>query len=164
MTGMLAASSRMTALRLPSVTKHRSSEPGASILQVDSGHAEIKLVLAELERDALTWRGGARIGLPLEAERALVPRRRRLDVAAIEDDLVDAIDHVILRKIRPWQPSVGGARLLAGQSRACFTAKGSGGNIRMILSYPGLAHQVHLGRRVDWQPQAISAQIARSGT
>src|SRR5262249_28792149 len=37
------------------------------------GLAEIELVLAELERDALAQCGGARIGLPPEAERALVP-------------------------------------------------------------------------------------------
>jgi hypothetical protein len=155
----------MTGLRFPSITKHRSSEPGASTLQVPqkaiSGQAEIKLVLAELERDALTWRGGARIDLALEGERELVPRRCRLDVAAIEDDVVNAIDHLIVRKIPPWQPSAGGARLLAGQFRACCTAKGSGGIIRTI-PYRWLEHQVDLGRRVDWQLQAISAQLARS--
>src|SRR5215475_5135190 len=35
--------------------------------------AKIELVLAKLERDALARCGGARIGLPPEAERALVP-------------------------------------------------------------------------------------------
>src|SRR5262249_31264467 len=72
--------------RLAAVTKHRSSEPGASTLKSTRRRAEIKLVLAELERDVLTWRG-ARVDLrrrgksrtsgrcdrSLEAERALVP-------------------------------------------------------------------------------------------
>ena len=63
--------------RLPPVTRHKSSEPGASTLQVHQlgipGLAEIELVLAELERDAQARCGGTRIGLPPEAERALLP-------------------------------------------------------------------------------------------
>jgi len=98
MTGMLAASSRaMSGLRL---------RDGVS------AQAEIKLLLAELERDALRERGGTRIG---EAGRALVAQRRRLDGAAIADDLVYAIDHVILRKIRPRRPSASGRDYLLGR-------------------------------------------------
>src|SRR5262245_37370528 len=129
-----------------------------------AGQAEMKPVLAELERDALTWRGGARIDRALEAQRALGPRCCRLDVAAIEDDVVDAIDHVSLRKIRPWQPSPAGRDDLPGSLAPVARPRAQGGMIRMILSYPGLEHQGDLGWRVDWQPRAISAQIARSGT
>jgi hypothetical protein len=34
----------------------------------------------------------------------------------------------------------------------------------MIVSYWWLEHQVVSAGEFDWQPQAISAQIARSGT
>src|SRR5262249_60670090 len=100
--------------------------------------ARMKAWAAELERDALTRRGGARIDRALEAQRALGPRCCRLDVAAIEDDVVDAIDHVSLRKIRPWQPSPAGRDDLPGRLPPVCPARAPGGGNRVVLSYPGL--------------------------
>src|SRR5262249_25481273 len=59
------------------LSRHRVPRVGRDLNQMAirgiPGLAEIELVLAEPERDALARCGGARIGLPPEAERALVP-------------------------------------------------------------------------------------------
>src|SRR5262249_60372999 len=125
--------------------------------------ARMKAWAAELERDALTRRGGARIDRALEAQRALGPRCCRLDVAAIEDDVVDAIDHVSLRKIRPWQPSPAGRDDFPGSLAPVARARAQGGVIRVILSYPGVEGQGGIGWGEDWRPRAGSGPSCRVG-
>src|SRR5262249_45457178 len=58
-----------------------------------AGLAQVDLVLSEFERDPRIRSGRADVGLAFETEGALVPYGSGLDIAAIHDDMIDAINH-----------------------------------------------------------------------
>jgi hypothetical protein len=60
-----------------------------------AGPAKIEFVRTEFQRDPFSRCCRAGVGYALETESALVPRRSRLNVSAIDNDVVYAVDHFL---------------------------------------------------------------------
>jgi hypothetical protein len=86
--------------------KHRSTEPGRSTAPVGQfwafvGHS-LSFCLPELQRDPPIWPEL----LPLQPKDALIPGGSLLDIATVDDDVVDAINHRVSFEKRPTKSSL----------------------------------------------------------